>query len=100
MKVSMGITNAAVLPEPKTLCQVEQQQLTRGYLTSLSDANNIAVLQTNWNSLPLNGRWFLVADLIDDSEDLWRDRGLVPGPQRLGDRATCPRIRERKGREV
>jgi len=70
-------------------------KLTRSYLTSLSDTNNVAVLQTNWNSLPLNGRWFLVTNLIDDSEDLGRDRRLVPRSQRMGDRATCSGFRER-----
>jgi len=62
------------------LCQVGSDKLERGHLTSLSDANNVAVLQTNWNSLPLNGRWVFVSNLIDYSEDLRRDRRLVPGP--------------------
>jgi len=55
------------------------------YLTSLSDTNNITVLQTNWYGLSLNGRRFLVANLIDDPENLWRDRRLVPGAQGMGD---------------
>lgn len=73
--------------------RVGNDELARGYLTGLSDANNIAVLQTNWYGLSLNGRWFLVTDLINDPEDLWRNRRLVPRSEGMGDRAACPSIR-------
>ena len=62
------------------LVRVDSKNLTARYPTRLRDANNIAILHADWNGLPLNGRWFLVADLIDDSEDLWRDRRFIPGP--------------------
>lgn len=55
------------------------ENLTGRSLTSLCDPNDIAVLQTNRYGLPLNRRWLFVADLIDDFEDLWRDRRLLPG---------------------
>jgi hypothetical protein len=80
MKLSIGMTNAAVLPEPVPFCQGGQQKLTARYPTSLCDADNIAILQTDWYGLSLNRRWFLVADLIDNFEELWRDRRLAPGP--------------------
>ena len=47
--------------------RMDNNELTGRYLTSLCDANNIAILHTDWNGLSLNGRRFLVADLIDDS---------------------------------
>jgi len=62
------------------LVRVDSKKLTARYPTGLRDTNDIAILHTDWNGLPLNGRWFLVTDLIDDFEDLWRDRRLVPGP--------------------
>jgi hypothetical protein len=79
MKLSMGMTKAAVLPEPKLFFRARRITSGRRHLTSLSNANDIAILHTNRNSLSLDRRWFLVAHLIDDFEDLRRYRRLLPG---------------------
>ena len=81
MKVSMGMTNAAVLPEPKPIFfRVRSAELRREYLTSFGNANDIAILQTNRYSLSLDGGWFLVANLINYFKELGWDGRFLPGP--------------------
>ena len=65
-------------PNLNHFVRVRDSKSTARYITSLCDADNIAILQTDWYGLSLDGRWLFVADLIDDFEDLWRDRRLVP----------------------
>lgn len=60
--------------------RVGDRSMATRHLTSFCDADNIAILQTDWYGLPLNRRWFFVAHLIDDFEELRRDRRLAPGP--------------------
>ena len=84
MKLSMGMTKAAVLPEPWRVFRVSIKSRIR-YLTSLSNANDITILQTNGNGLPLNGGRFFVANLIDNFKDLGWNGGFLPGPQGMGD---------------
>lgn len=71
MNVSIGITNAAVFPDPR-LPLAHFLKNTGTLHTRLSDTNNVSVLQTYWNSLPLNRRRFLVTNLFNDIEyRLW-----------------------------
>ena len=67
-------------PNLNYFIRVGNRRLTKRPLTGLCDADNIAILQTDWYGLPLNRRRFFVAHLIDNFEKLWRDRGLAPGP--------------------
>jgi hypothetical protein len=79
MKVSMGMTNAAVLPEPKYYFRARSIKWRTRHLTSLSNSNNIAILQTNRDSLSLDGGWFFVTNLIDDFKNLGWDGRFLPG---------------------
>jgi len=67
-------------PNLNYFIRVGDRRMATRHLTSLCDADNIAILQTDWYGLPLNRRWFFVAHLIDNFEKLWRDRRLAPGP--------------------
>lgn len=79
MKASIGMTKAAVLPEPmRRLGYLRGFRCHLNTRTSLCYANDIPVLETDWNSLTLNCRRFLVADLFDDVQDLFRDTGFLP----------------------
>ena len=50
----------------------------RKNLTCLSNANDIAILHTDRDSLPLNRGWFFIANLVDDFEDLGWDGRFLP----------------------
>lgn len=74
MKASIGMTKAAVLPEPDS---VVSAGFTReeGILTCLSDTNDVPVLQTNRDGLPLDWRGLLVSNPIDNLQYwLWYNR--------------------------
>lgn len=65
--------------------------------TCLSYTNNIAILETDWNGLSLNGRWFFVTDTIDALKDSFRDLRLLPGPERMGYIATYSNDKSKSG---
>lgn len=46
--------------------------------TSFSNANDVAILQTDGDRLPLNRRRLFVADLIYNLENLSRNGRLLP----------------------
>lgn len=60
----MGITKAAVFPEPvgwmSTNCDHKKKERTR-----FSYTDYVTILQANWDGLPLNGRRFLVTNLLN-----------------------------------
>lgn len=77
MKASIGITNAAVLPEPDSGVSVALSR-KEGILTCLSDTDNIPVLQTNRDGLPLDWRGFLVSDSVDNFQYRLWNNGFRP----------------------
>lgn len=78
MKASMGMTNAAVLPEPVGLRQREWSAAPRDGYTCFGDANNITVLQSDRDRLPLDRRRLLVANRFDTIQDGLRNGRLGP----------------------
>jgi len=67
INASMGMTKAAVLPEPRSHCfRLRKGGAKRLNRTSLSDSDDVSVLKTNWNCLPLDRRRVFVSDLIND----------------------------------
>jgi len=104
---SIGIVNAAVLPEPASVrpCvssriegrvhERETKRRRRRRRTRLGDADQVAVLQADGDGLALNRARLLVPDRVDGAEDLLRDAALLPRAQRERDVAACARERER-----
>lgn len=80
MNASIGMTNAAVLPDPARISAKPEAQMPI-LRTGFCNADDVTILQTDRNGLPLNGRRFLVTDLVDNVQNWLRDCRFGPGTQ-------------------
>jgi hypothetical protein len=58
----------------------------------LGDADDVPILHSYRNGLPLDGRRVLVTHFIDDLEQFLLNSGLFPAPDRLRNFSTCNKI--------
>lgn len=83
MKDSIGMTNAAVLPEPAMLLVHLILGSATHEHTGFSNTNDVSVLHTNRDRLTLDGGRLLVSNLVHNIENLLRYWRLSPRPQRV-----------------